>query len=323
MSCLDEHVVLIASRQHGAFHRRQLTQGRATDRALHRRVVAGQWERAAPRVYVLRGAPDTWHRRLWIGLLEAGHETLASRRSAAALVSIPGFRPGPVDILKGEAHEERMRSCELHVSSWIPPHHRTTVDGFPTTSVARTLFDLAALGTPARRRRGLPYLHPDRAERAVDDALVRDLTTLDELAEVVATLGRQGRPGTRRMREILEDRGAGHIVTESVLEDLFLGVVASAGLPLPARQRTLGGDDLVGRVDFLYEAERVVIECDGRRHHFGKIDAERDRWRDLELTAAGWLVVRVTWWQLVHQPERFTDHLRRLLERRSSVKPTN
>ncbi len=86
-----------------------------------------------------------------------------------------------------------------------------------------------------------------------------------------------------------------------------MAVIASAGLPLPACQRTLGDDDLVGRVDFLYEAERVVIECDGRRHHFGKVDAERDRWRDLELSAAGWLVIRVTWWQLVHQPERFTD----------------
>ncbi len=321
MSRLDEQVVLIASRQHGAIHRRQLPKGRATDKALHRRVAAGQWERATPRVYVLRGAPDTWHRRLWIGLLEAGPDTVLSRRSAAVLSGLPGFKPGPVDVLKREAHEERMRSCELHVSSWIPPHHRTTVDGFPTTSVARTLFDLAALGTPARRRRGLSYLHPDRAERAVDDALVRELTTLDELAEVVATLGKQGRPGTRRMREILEDRGAGHIVTESVLEDLFLGVVASAGLPLPARQRTLGGDDLVGRVDFLYEAERVVIECDGRRHHFGKVDAERDRWRDLDLSAAGWLVIRVTWWQLVHQPERFTAQLRRVLDRRRGPAP--
>jgi very-short-patch-repair endonuclease len=74
-------------------------------------------------------------------------------------------------------------------------------------------------------------------------------------------------------------------------------------------------------VDFLYEAERVVIECDGRRHHFGKIDAERDRWRDLDLSAAGWLVIRVTWWQLVHQPERFTAQLRRVLDRRREPEP--
>jgi hypothetical protein len=268
-------------------------------------------------VYVWRGAPDTWHRRLWIGLLEAGPDTMVSRRSSAALAGVPGFSAGPVDILKGEAHEERMRACELHVSSWIPPHHRTSIDGIPATSVARTLFDLAALGTTARRRRGLPYIHPDRAERAVDDALVRDLTTLDELAEVVATLGRQGRPGTTRMRAILDDRGAGHVATESALEDLFLSVVAASGLPLPSRQRALGGDHVIGRVDFLYEAERVAIECDSRRHHFGKIDAERDRWRDLELSAAGWLVVRVTWWQLVHQPERFTAHLRKVLDRRA------
>jgi hypothetical protein len=323
MTELDEQVARLASRQHGAFHRRQLPAGATTGNALRRRVAAGHWERVAPRVYVLCGAPDTWRRRLWVGLLEAGPDTVVSRRSGAALADIPGFGPGPVDILKGEVHEERMRTCELHVSSWIPPHHRTAIDGIPVTSVARTLFDLAALGTPSRRRRGLPYLHPDRAERAVDDALVRDLTTLDELAEVVATLGRQGRPGTTRMRAILDDRGTGHVATESALEDLFLSVVAASGLPLPSRQRALGGDHFIGRVDFLYEAERVAIECDSRRHHFGKVDAERDRWRDLELSAAGWLVVRVTWWQLVHQPERFTAHLRRVLERRARAESEN
>jgi hypothetical protein len=321
MTHLDGQVATIAARQHGAFHRRQLEPSVATHSAVRRRVDTGRWERGPGHVYVVSGSADTWHRRLWIGLLEAGPDTVLSRRSAAVLTGLPGFKPGPVDVLKREAHEERMRSCELHVSSWLPPSHRTHIDGFPTTSVARTLFDLAALGTPARRRRGLPYLHPDRAERAVDDALVRDLTTLDQLAEVVATLGKQGRPGTRRMRAILEERGAGHIVTESVLEDLFMAVITSAGLPHPARQRTLGGDDLVGRVDFLYKAERVVIECDGRRHHFGKVDAERDRWRDLELSAAGWLVIRVTWWQLVHQPERFTAHLQRVLDRRRGPAP--
>ena len=117
---------------------------------------------------------------------------------------------------------------------------------------------------------------------------------------------------------MLEVRGEGFVATESALEDLYLAVISSAGLPLPGRQRNLGGHAPIGRVDFVYAEARVVVECDSRRHHFGKADAERDRWRDLELAAAGWLVVRVTWWQLVHEPERFTTELRRLLERRGS-----
>ncbi|MEZ5204499.1 MAG: DUF559 domain-containing protein [Acidimicrobiales bacterium] len=60
-----------------------------------------------------------------------------------------------------------------------------------------------------------------------------------------------------------------------------------------------------------------MIEADGRRHHTALLDAESDRWRDLELSSAGFVVIRVTWDQLVGEPQRFVAGLRRLIEVRT------
>ena len=148
-------------------------------------------------------------------------------------------------------------------------------------------------------------------ERALDDAIVQRGLSTSELADVVATLGRRGRPGTTLMRRLMAERGEGYVATESELEDLVRAVLERYGLPLPERQRVLGDDHPVGRVDFVYLDARLVIEADSRRHHTALLDADQDRWRDLELTAAGFRVIRVTWHQLVHEPERFVAALAR------------
>jgi very-short-patch-repair endonuclease len=69
----------------------------------------------------------------------------------------------------------------------------------------------------------------------------------------------------------------------------------------------------VGRVDFLYQVARVVIEGDSRRFHTSWLDQEADRLRDLRLTAAGFHVVRVTWHQLKEHPEEFVAAVRALV----------
>lgn len=55
----------------------------------------------------------------------------------------------------------------------------------------------------------------------------------------------------------------------------------------------------VGRVDFLV-GERLVIEVDSRGHHTGEENYQKDRARDLTLRAMGYIVVRLTYQQVVH-----------------------
>jgi len=52
----------------------------------------------------------------------------------------------------------------------------------------------------------------------------------------------------------------------------------------------------VGRVDLLV-GESLIIECDSHAHHTGETNYRVDRSRDLNATASGYRVVRLTWEQ--------------------------
>ena len=51
----------------------------------------------------------------------------------------------------------------------------------------------------------------------------------------------------------------------------------------------------VGRVDFGIVGTRVVIEVDSKEHHGDPKAFERDRWRDGELLARGYIVIRLSY----------------------------
>jgi hypothetical protein len=87
-------------------------------------------------------------------------------------------------------------------------------------------------------------------------------------------------------------------LTLSDLEDRFRALCTEHGLPQPvANGRLLGR-----RVDFLWKAQRLVVETDGWATHKTRAAFEEDRARDQELTVAGYRVVRFTHRQLVDRP---------------------
>jgi very-short-patch-repair endonuclease len=68
-------------------------------------------------------------------------------------------------------------------------------------------------------------------------------------------------------------------------------------------------------VDCVWEAQRLMVELDGRRAHLNAHAFESDRYRDLELQAAGWTVVRITWRQLRDSPDQIAQLVYSLLFR--------
>ncbi|HEX2857940.1 MAG TPA: DUF559 domain-containing protein [Propionibacteriaceae bacterium] len=58
----------------------------------------------------------------------------------------------------------------------------------------------------------------------------------------------------------------------------------------------------VGRVDMLI-GPCVVLEVDSRAHHTDLVSYQRDRLRDLKLLASGYVVIRVTWEQVMFRWE--------------------
>jgi very-short-patch-repair endonuclease len=65
----------------------------------------------------------------------------------------------------------------------------------------------------------------------------------------------------------------------------------------------------------MWEAQKVIVELDGRAAHGTRSAFASDRERDRLLLLAGWRVVRITWRQLRDTPELIAADLRELLER--------
>jgi len=151
------------------------------------------------------------------------------------------------------------------------------------TRLPRTLLDLAGVA-------------PELAEGALDDAVVRGLTTLGSVQRLLDRAGGNGRAGTSLLRALVAARSAGQAPTESTLEDRLVDLLRRHGLPEPVRQHeVMVPDGGVARLDLAYPRVRLGIEADGRVWHSGRADFTRDRQRANRLAHAGWTLLRYGW----------------------------
>jgi very-short-patch-repair endonuclease len=94
-----------------------------------------------------------------------------------------------------------------------------------------------------------------------------------------------------------------------VLEERFLMLCQSAGLPLPEVNAKVGRM----HVDAVWRRQRVAIEFDGAARHRNWAASKRDPERELALRALGFQVVRYTWDQVTGRPHQVISDLRRLI----------
>lgn len=288
---LEAEMRALAERQHGVVsvsQARQMTESRA---ALRSRVTSKGWVRETPMVLRLAGSPRTYAQRCMAAVLDSGEGALLSHHAAGLLWQLPGFSPGLIHVsrLRGRNRRKTVLAA-VHEPRLLPVHHGTLIEAIPVTCVARTVFDLAG------------HLHPQRAERVLDNALARKLVDLRILRLVAIELLEHGRAGSALMRRLLEERGVDYIPPASGLEALFFSLLVMASLELPERQVDLGGAAWEGRVDYYYRRLRLIIEIDSELHHTSKLDAEADARRDAALRAAGFRVLRITEEQLKRRP---------------------
>jgi very-short-patch-repair endonuclease len=141
--------------------------------------------------------------------------------------------------------------------------------------------------------------------------LARKLVTIPALWRVLDDLAEHGRRGTVWMRTLLMERGGRYVPPESELEARFIELVYRYRLGRPDRQVDLGDSDgWIGRADFVWKRERVVVEVDGAEFHEELIDRRADEERDARLTAAGWTVLRFGWSDVVDAPAAVADKIR-------------
>lgn len=141
-----------------------------------------------------------------------------------------------------------------------------------------------------------------------DSALRSGEVAIEELVPALARL--RGVREARRVREVLDHCDP---LSGSVLETVLRVRMLLAGITGFTSQRVLR--DVPGaqlRVDFCFVDQGLVVEVDGVRWHQ---DPARDRLRDNALAGLGWRVLRFTWSEVVHEPERVLDEIRAALAR--------
>lgn len=214
-------------------------------------------------------------------VLYAGPDAVTSHQTAAFLIGLTDQEPGDVHLLIPPGRRVRPQPGLIV--------HRATTSALaqtwqrpPRTSVEATVLDLVGV---ARRDVDVVAL--------VTRAFAEKLTHPARLAGLAAT-----RPRLRwrtLLAEILHD-GAG---IESPLEWRYRrDVERRHGLPAPRRQVVLREGGVTVRRGGYCEAERVVIELDGRLRHAG-VGAFRDAARDNAAAVRGDVTLRYGWLDVV------------------------
>ena len=174
------------------------------------------------------------------------------------------------------------------------PATRPRHQGIPTTTLARTLLDLAATVTE------------DHLERALAQAERLRLYDHSAITDVVArSKGHRGRARLARAT----DRDPSW--TQNDFEARFLNLVRDAGLPAPLVNQALTAPDH-GPItpDFHWPVLGLIVETDGWESHGTMAAFEADRRKDAALTAAGYRVMRFTWREVRDRPGTVAQRLR-------------
>lgn len=175
----------------------------------------------------------------------------------------------------------------------------TSVDGIPSTALARTLLDLAAT-LPARR-----------LEKAIARAEELRILDLARLGEVLVRY--PAHRGTALLRGALAIY-APPPFTRSGLEERFLRLVREAGLPGPAT-----GFNVIGyELDAYWPELRFAVELGVFETHGSRLAFEEDPVRQEDLKLAGVETIRVTGLRLAREPDSVMERIATLLARRRS-----
>ena len=289
----DALVGEVAARQHGVVTTAQLRAAGLGEKAIRHRVDRGLVHRVHQGVYRVGPLTDSLT-ELFAAVLACGATAALSHDAAAALHGIGGRRSRPVDVTV-TAGRPRPRGVRVHRAQ-LADGERTARDGIPVTTVPRTLVDVAR------------HWRARELERAVEQAVVLNLTTEVEL-QAAAKARRSGAARLRRVVGVLTTPS----LSRSEAERRLIELIRSAALPHPVTNAQLQGYE----VDVLWPRHRLVVEVDGFAFHSSRQAFERDRARDAALQIAGHRVIRITWRQLVDEPQAVVATLAAALSRGS------
>lgn len=238
-------------------------------------------------VYALPSVPATWLRQAKAAQLSVPGSAL-SGKAAGMLYGLDGVRAGRLEVSTTRGRRRTSRLARVRHRDQIPT---TRVNGICVVSCEQALCDLAGL------------LDPGALERALDDALVRELTTPDRIADFHRTVRPKRYKGSGALAVLLEDRVTDYEPPSSLLEAGLDRVFRHPDLPESVSQAAFPWwPEAAYRVDRFVPMWRRIIEVDGRRWHARFTGFEQDGARDHLAQMNGFEVTRFTFRQVVTHP---------------------
>lgn len=270
----------LSARQYGLLSRGQLL-ARGTSiwgvaRGLERKAIT----LAAPAVYRLASAPQTWEQRVMAAVLWSG-AGMASHRTAAALHGLDGCKELGVEISTVKQRHFKVPVFKAHRTG-VPERLVVVQRGIRVTNVARTLSDL---GT---------QLPAGPFGRAVETAVRQGLTSLAALQRYLAEESAQPNPGLQVLRAWIQagnlDGGLSASGFQRRVRDLLKPIGSFAE---EVHIFDPDGSE-IARVDFGHQEKPVIVEADSAKHHAGRDDWYHDLQRRNRVTARGYQILHVT-----------------------------
>lgn len=295
-----KEIIEFANRNGGVITRSEAIALGMAPRTLRRKVTEGVLVELRRGVLALPGAPDPHILALHTACRKLG--AIVSHQSAAYLQHLdrPRHVKPTVSVLRNRTKD--LAGVRVHQTTDLEVDQVEVVEGLPITIPERTIIDLSGV------------ISEKILSRILDNGLAAGIVDYPKLVDLFGRIGRRGKPGTARLRGLLEARGTGYVPADSELERRLLAVLLDAGLPQPELQfRAPWLQAVNGRVDLAYVAEKLVIEGDSRRWHLLSEAFETDRLRDNAAQLSGWRILRFTWREIIDHPERVASTVRRAL----------
>jgi very-short-patch-repair endonuclease len=287
----DIEVARIAARQHGVISVQQLRGVGIDKSATSRRLKLGRLHRIHRGVYAVGHRGLSWHGRWMAAVLACGEGTVLSHGSAASLWGLLKPIEGPIHVsIPSTTGRSKRRGIHLHRAPSLRLPSLTEPSPSPSYSPGR-----------GGRRGRLLTTHRANIPVTTVPRTIEDLRASSLIEpHLVRRAIRQAELKGLRLEGIETDR------TRSDLEAAFLALFAHHRIPPPEVNPKIGRYE----VDFLWRAQKLIIEADTWTYHRGSISFEDDHARDLELREQGYAVRRFTDRQLESEPERIAADIR-------------
>jgi very-short-patch-repair endonuclease len=279
----------LAARQFGRARVDQIRRLGISHSTIRRWRDSGYLHQELPRVYAVGHPGRSQESDLVAAVLYAGPGAMLSHGTAAWWLGLLKYPPR--EIIVSTPRDIRCHGeVRVHGRRQL---NRVWHNHLPVTTPSQAIVDFAATG-------------PSRLLRLV--LANADFQGMLEIGELLGLTG-QGIAGTVALKAALKIHMPELAQARGVSEIILLEFCERQRLPIPRLNVYLEG----WLVDAFWPDHRLVVEIDDNRGHRSPAQLQRDHQRDLDLRAAGYIVLRYTVGQLIETPGAVAADIRRYL----------